>query len=264
MEQKDHKDKDKAKHLSHIKAAEEIRRRILASEARVGTKLPSEAELVAEIGVGRASIREALKMLSIEGFVEVRQGSGIYVGEPRLAPTIDQLVWYAQIDADAYDHLVELRIILEVGMAPLVVERADQECLQKMADAIWTARQLLAQGQVDLRDCDYEFHCAYLHASGNELAASFGRSLRAYFRREDAGHAVQRTPEAVKKVLMEHAAIYSSILTGDIDNLRRTLVVHLNRRRPVSPLLFQSLIGAAPVQAAQPTLPPEEEENQSL
>src|SRR6059036_1512653 len=62
--------------------ADQLRALIKAGEFPVGTRLPTERDLAAKLGVSRPSVREALIALEVEGLVEVRGGSGIYVRAP--------------------------------------------------------------------------------------------------------------------------------------------------------------------------------------
>lgn len=229
--------------MVHSKAAETVRKMIVDGGMRPGDQLPPESSLAERLGIGRTTIREALKLLTAEGFVEVRRGSGVYVGEPRLAPSLDQLNWYARVDEDAYRDINEMRLILEVGVAPLVIERAQPDQLDGMSRAIWEARREFDHGKVDLRQYDYEFHRTYLEASDNPLAFSFGERLRQFFHNEEYARRVKRTPEQVRQVLFEHAQILESILLGNLEQLRRVLVLHLERRKSVSPRLRESLWG---------------------
>src|SRR5205085_10079705 len=59
--------------------AEQLRGLIAGGEFAAGGRLPAERDLAAQLGVSRPSVREALIALEVEGFVEVRMGSGIYV-----------------------------------------------------------------------------------------------------------------------------------------------------------------------------------------
>lgn len=229
--------------MLHSIAADSVRKMIVEGGLQPGEPLPPEGSLAERLGMGRTSIREALKLLTAEGFVEVRRGSGVYVGSPRLAPSLEQLNWFARVDADAYRDINEMRLILEVGIAPLVIERAQPAHLDAMSQAIWEARREFDRGILDLRRYDYTFHHAYLEASDNSLAISFGERLRQFFQNEDYAKLVDRTPEQVRRVLAEHAQILESILLGDLDQLRRVLVIHLERRKQVSPLLRESLRG---------------------
>jgi GntR family transcriptional repressor for pyruvate dehydrogenase complex len=68
----------KRKRLSEV-AIEQIRESIISNKIKPGDKLPSESEMVAQLGVSRVSVREAIRILEISGIVEVRHGRGVFV-----------------------------------------------------------------------------------------------------------------------------------------------------------------------------------------
>src|SRR5437764_11741565 len=79
-------------------AAEAIRRRILDERLRPGERLGSQDEVIDEMGLSRASAREALLLLQHHGFVDTRPGpaGGVYVAELRLEPVVEASVQYLQ------------------------------------------------------------------------------------------------------------------------------------------------------------------------
>src|SRR4249920_568367 len=66
--------------------ADQIRTLVRSGEFPPGSRLPPERDLAKQLGVSRPSVREALIALEVEGLVEVRIGSGIYVLAPSLSP----------------------------------------------------------------------------------------------------------------------------------------------------------------------------------
>ncbi|MFL6716655.1 MAG: FadR/GntR family transcriptional regulator, partial [Burkholderiaceae bacterium] len=64
----------------------QLRELIVGGEFPLGSRLPSERDLSVQLGVSRPSLREALIALEVEGYIEVRMGSGIYVCEPPEQP----------------------------------------------------------------------------------------------------------------------------------------------------------------------------------
>jgi DNA-binding FadR family transcriptional regulator len=69
--------------------AEQLRTLISAGEWAVGARLPAERDLARQLGVSRPSVREALIAMEVEGWVEVRTGSGVYVLDRSKAPSHD-------------------------------------------------------------------------------------------------------------------------------------------------------------------------------
>jgi GntR family transcriptional regulator len=76
--------------LRSVSVQDELKQRIDRGELPAGTRLPSEPELAAELQVSRATLREALRALELEGLLRRRQGSGTFVAEhPRMANSLD-------------------------------------------------------------------------------------------------------------------------------------------------------------------------------
>src|SRR5580693_10762041 len=101
-----------------------------------GEKIPAERELCLKLGVGRASLREALKALEIMGMIETRLGDGTYVCK-RSDFFSRPLLWAiaSSSEADAGE-LVEARTLIEVELAGLAAERAIPENLKQIAEQL--------------------------------------------------------------------------------------------------------------------------------
>lgn len=159
----------------------QLRERISAGAYQVGERLPPEAELMAQLGVGRSTLREAVRALAHAGLVEARQGSGTYVRALREADPLEERVRQAEA-ADAN----EVRLLLELETARLAA-------LRRKADDLATMRRCLeardaAQEREDqdaLLDADLAFHTAIARASKNGVLAglyeTFARALRPTF-----------------------------------------------------------------------------------
>ena len=88
---------------------------IIHKELRPGDKIPTEMELAQTLGVGRNSIREAIKILVYLGVLEIRRAEGTFVCEGWSESMIDPLIYGIILDkSDSYDNLMELR---EIGRA---------------------------------------------------------------------------------------------------------------------------------------------------
>ena len=93
---------------------------IINKELQPGDKLPSENEWMEIFGVGRNSIREAIKMLSSLGIVEIRKGQGTFVAKKVSSNMFNPLLFAMVLDQPLSIHLVELRIMIEKGVGELV------------------------------------------------------------------------------------------------------------------------------------------------
>ena len=139
--------------------ADQLRTLIHAGEFAVGARLPPERDLAAQLGVSRPSVREALIALEVEGLVEVRMGSGIYVVACDTASTA------ARVDT-AYGpfEIIRARQVVECELAALAARQMDATQHQGLRDALALMVDDVAQGQPPVRG-DRLFHLAIAEAA---------------------------------------------------------------------------------------------------
>ncbi|MCE0768485.1 FCD domain-containing protein [Pseudonocardia kujensis] len=134
-----------------------------------GQKVPSEAALAGELGVGRSSVREAIRLLSHDGLLEVRHGSGTFVaasaasGSPALSVAMGQLLRRARL-LEVY----EVRRSLEVEAARLAAQRAGVDDLSGLRVQL-AERAARAHDPASFVASDLDFHEAIVALSGNSL-----------------------------------------------------------------------------------------------
>jgi len=149
--------------------ASQLRRRIAAGEFAVGTRLPTEMELVAELGVSRNSVREALRSLVHAGLLRARAGDGTYVtATSDLAPAVAR-----RIELDRAADVAEVRLLLEREGARLAATRATAEQRDQLRQAL--ADRGAAQDLPTYTATDIALHSLLLEASGNALLAELYR-----------------------------------------------------------------------------------------
>lgn len=112
---------------------EQLREQIIDGKLAEGDRLPPERELAVLFGVGRTSIREAIKALSAMGLVQ-RDKKGTYVTVPR--PTDNNVAWHLLAKKASLRDLFETRRMLEVQVAQLAAERASEEDLEELEAAL--------------------------------------------------------------------------------------------------------------------------------
>ena len=133
-----------------------------------GERIPAERELCLKLGVGRASLREALKALEIMGMIETRLGDGTYVCK-RSDFFSRPLLWAiaSSSEADARE-LVEARTLIEVELAGLAAERANAEHLKELTQ--YLDRMIKAKNNPsDFVQADVDFHLAIGRAASNSI-----------------------------------------------------------------------------------------------
>jgi GntR family transcriptional repressor for pyruvate dehydrogenase complex len=99
-----------------------------------GDRLPPERELAARLGVGRTTVREALKLLTLSGLLEAKRGSGTYVRADYSSFVANQVAWPALLNAQDVEVIFEVRAGLEVQAASLAAERASDAEIARIAE----------------------------------------------------------------------------------------------------------------------------------
>lgn len=145
---------------------EQIKKLITDGSLKPGDKLPTEPQLMERLGVGRSSVREAVRMLANMGLVSVRQGSGTYVEEPEeLQTNLEQSLRRADIkDVD------EVRRILETSIVEKALLRRSEADLRTFKTLLAKRKEYAEQGA--LQECinaDLQFHAALAAATHNPV-----------------------------------------------------------------------------------------------
>lgn len=150
-----------------------IKAHILRNRLKSGDPLPTEAVLSAELGVSRSSVREALRTLEALDIVEIRHGSGSFVGEMSLEPLVQTLVLRASLseatDKTFLKEVVEQRRWLDMGAATEVVAAFQGKINPELHAVVDRMEQLALSGERFMEE-DIEFHHGLMSPLGNRLA----------------------------------------------------------------------------------------------
>ncbi|AXB43308.1 FadR/GntR family transcriptional regulator [Amycolatopsis albispora] len=144
-------------------AAEVLLERIRAAEWPVGHKLPSEAALAAQLGVGRSTLREAVRELAAKGVLDSRQGAGVFVTAADVAEDWDAVLRRASVIA-----VIEARVAIEAEAAALAAERRTPGDLRALRRTL-AGREYRGQPVEEYVDADMAFHRAVLTAAHNDV-----------------------------------------------------------------------------------------------
>ncbi len=151
-----------------------IKEMLITRQLRPGDKLPTETEICEGLGVSRGSVREAMKILSAFGLIDIRVGNGTYVCDTPGNATLDSFLYsFFAINPNIED-LAEFREIIEVDIMELILSHLDQNesSIEKMRQCQKALKELAADGatQEKLMELDTAFHYAMAEASCNILA----------------------------------------------------------------------------------------------
>lgn len=147
-------------------AAARLREQIAGGDWPVGTRLPGETTLAAELGVGRSTVREALRALAGAGLVRPRQGAGVFVLATE--PVED---WPTRLRRAAVTDVYEVRMGVEVQAARLAARRRTPEDVTAMELALEGRRAAAAADDTAFVDADIAFHAAVVAAARNPVLA---------------------------------------------------------------------------------------------
>lgn len=216
--------------ISNDSVVNEIINRITDSlkneELKPGDKIPTEVELMESLGVGRNSVREAIKMLSAMGVLEVRRGSGTFVATKVSAAIFNPLVFSLILEPKSNEDLYELRVMYDGMVLLIALEKATDEDINNIEYIINKAKDLLLNKQGTIHDfvqLDVDFHLEILKSTHNHLIEHIGKTI------------VELFPKYIEKSLSQKNGIKRSInnheaLLDIIKNRCKTSALETNER----------------------------------
>ncbi|MEB8338932.1 FadR/GntR family transcriptional regulator [Streptomyces endophyticus] len=188
-----------------------LRTQISSGEWPVGSRIPTEPELVEQLGVARNTVREAVRALAHNGLLDIRQGSGTYVvATSELAGVMQRRF----ADADPQD-IAELRVTLESNAAKFAAKRRTERDLKQLDALLLRREEAWSSGDTEaFVAADSTFHLAVVAASHNEVLtamyADLGEVMRDWLR-EDVGERLTAENH------MDHATLVDAIRVGDAE-----------------------------------------------
>jgi GntR family transcriptional regulator, transcriptional repressor for pyruvate dehydrogenase complex len=206
-------------------AIDKIKQMIISGRVRPGEKLPREADLAAELGLSRSSLREAVKALSLINVLDVRQGDGTYATS--LAPSLllEALSFIVDFHRDdTVLEFLEVRRILESAATALAATRMSDEGRTELAKVLEAAD--LDTPVEELVAADLEFHRQIALGARNSVLASLVDTMSAPTTRARIWRGMTE-PRALERTLAEHRAIYDAIVSRDADLALCTATIHI-------------------------------------
>lgn len=205
--------------------ADQLRTLIAKGEFPVGARLPAERDLAKQLGVSRPSVREALIALEVEGRVEIRIGSGVYVlDRSKRAPVPVDITDWGPLE------LIRARRVVEGETAALAAAHGKRIDRDAMARAIDEMKALASRGVVPL-EADRAFHVAIVQASGNavliETVQGFLDSRLGPLFKRLGGYF--ETDKSWRSAIAEHEAIYAAIAARNPEAARAAMHEHMDK-----------------------------------
>ena len=201
-----------------------IKEYIIEHNLKPGDALPPEGQLVEELGVGRSSVREAVKSLQSMGIVDVRQGDGLYVRELNFDPMLETFLFGMQFNPHTLAELLQIRIWLEVAVIGDAVEHIGADEVAKLEDLLKTWEARVQDGE-EYSDLDESFHQIVYGVLQNETLMKFFSVFWVTFTSLESELTRDTDPE---NVLEFHKRILEAIQSRDPSQARAQLLQHFD------------------------------------
>jgi len=220
---------------AYEQVAEQLRELIFSGALSPTQRLPSEAALASQFGVSRATIREALRVLSAQDLIRTTKGAagGSFVTVPSIAHVSDSLVANINLLSQArdvsLDDFLEVREFLEVPAARPAARRSEPEDLEALRRAVPARPLTLSTDEQFVHNRD--FHSALVMASGNQLLAIATQPvfvvLQTHLQRSTLGRKFHQT------INQDHRRILAAVESGDADAAAAEMHRHLEFLGPM-------------------------------
>ncbi|MFD9331818.1 FadR/GntR family transcriptional regulator [Streptomyces sp. NPDC060065] len=206
----------------------EVMQLILDRKLRAGAPLPTEVELMEDLGVSRNSVREALKALQALDIVDIRHGYGTYVGEASLTPLVDGLTFRTLArpsdDASALAEILQVREVLEEGLIRRVAGTLSEAELDRL-ESVVTRMETAGQEGGPFAELDREFHELLYASLGNALVPQLLGAFWTVFRRVSGIRGWTDDP-APEVTVRRHRDIVTALRAHDVEGAQRAMAFH--------------------------------------
>ena len=193
--------------------AETLKQQITEGTYRVGDKLPTEPELMKTFGVGRSSVREAVKLLVNMGVVRVQQG----------VPSNNDDVNIKMSTADRTE-LDEVRKILDIAIVEKAVARRTEKDIERMRASLEKRKVNAEKGLLEeCIEADLNFHIAIADAAHNRILADIYRSAATHLLSEF--NRIYNGTDCFINSQTSHEKLLKHIIAGDLKNARKTATI---------------------------------------
>ncbi|MBF2713908.1 FadR/GntR family transcriptional regulator [Agrobacterium vitis] len=206
--------------------ADQVRHLIQSGPYPAGSRLPPERELAQTLGVSRPSLREALIALEIDGTIEIRMGSGIYVLSANKSAASGRSL------GESPTELMQARAVIESAVIVKAAAAMSDAVFAALVGIVESMRQEIAEGRKPI-DQDRLFHLTIAEQSGNSVLAEIVANLFDERHSPISDHIRGRfeTPETWSLALIEHEAILNALEARDPLAAQAAMYAHLTASR---------------------------------
>ncbi len=193
-----------------------------------GERLPSERELAATLGIGRPSVREALRALDTRGLIEVRSGRGAFLRnltiDPYLASVRESLAFLLDVQEDTLLELWEVRQGLEEQMARLAAGRRTQARLDTLASCTEEMRRRITEPEAFVR-AGVAWHRALCEAAENAVLRTVWEAIAGLI--EQSQRRIIGIPGQTGEALRQHEGLFRAVEEGEPERAAHAMREHM-------------------------------------
>lgn len=202
---------------------EKITNLILEEGLRPGDKLFTELDLMARLGVGRSSLREAIKTLCALGILEIQHGKGTYISSGSTSMLTRPLKWGLFLSGTSVKEIIDARSVIEVALARWAAERASEEDIASI-NVLLQELDNHREDRTKYVEYDLKFHMAIATASKNELLSTVLMTMQHILRTwMDATFSEIRS---TKHSMEMHKQIFAAIAAHDPEEAGKAMMIH--------------------------------------
>lgn len=209
-------------------AVDEIIQHILKKNMQAGDRLPNEYDLARELGVGRSTLREAIKRLVSRNILEVKQGAGTFISAKNGVPEDPLGLTFIAEEGNIRLalELSDARMLVEPSVAALAALNATEEQIARMHEFCQEIKEAVDNGQ-DYTQSDAGLHRYIAECCGNSVLQNLVAIIG-----DAAGVSIEVTRDSHRDVAFrEHMDIVQAIARRDSDGARYAMLSHLNTAR---------------------------------
>ena len=209
--------------LLHVTVQESLRDYIESNGLKAGDPLPPETFLAQQLGVGRNSVREAIKALESLGILETRRGVGVFVKEFSFQPLLDNLAYGLGDSLRDIEELREIRRVLETGLIGKTIAQISEADIAELRAVTERMRQRAERNESFVEE-DQQFHELLFRCQNNRMLNGLIEVFwRAFYKASDFANLTNADPLSTWR---DHHEIVEAIVARDVERARTRLDEH--------------------------------------
>ncbi|WKA51755.1 GntR family transcriptional regulator [Planococcus liqunii] len=192
-----------------------IKNKLLDGTLKNGDKLPTEAEMVEQLGVSRTPVREAIKVLESIGVIQIKRGEGMFITNNPSHFSLNPLIFSLIMHSNNTQKLVEFRQHFEILMVNIIRAKWSKEKIERIEEVYKSQVKRLKPelSPEELAAIDLEFHYAVLEATENDFVIEIGRTIYELYKPKMI---VAKQSTNIQQTLQTHKAYLDLLLQKDV------------------------------------------------